>query len=90
MHAPIFVFIIVFSEYTIFCPWVKLICILPPVGEQKATNEAMCFKELIKLVIFCKQIQERPALDFINLYVAFNNPYLQRRKNSGVTNEDGW
>lgn len=49
----------------------------------------MCFKELIELMIFCEQIQERPALDFTKLYVAFSVPYSEGEK-SGFINEDKW
>lgn len=34
--------------------------------------------ELIALMIFCKEVQERAALDLTKLYIAFNISYLQR------------
>lgn len=51
---------------------------------EKATNEAMCFKEVIELMIFCKQIQERSALDFTKLNFAFNIPYSVGKKTLGL------
>lgn len=51
---------------------------------KKATNEAMCFKEVIEFTIFCKQMQARSALDFSKFDVAFNIPYLDGEEDLGL------
>lgn len=54
-YSPI-VFPIVLSEYTMFCPRVKLISIMHLCLNKKATNEATCLKEVIQLMIFQNHI----------------------------------